>query len=697
MSKREVHYTYYGLVLVLIIITLFIIKTGTNLIGGAVYEEESEKTWDFADAEEYSYEPLLVNLTGQQAKLIPELQEGEAALVSAFLRELGEQPHEKTEKVMELDGKKVNLNKESAVLDFTASEELENGDMVLLYLLESNVQTEVYLCNSGTACAAPGYGSVLFNGAEGWYQIVISGLATSVDTLAIDPPHHIKIDQIVIQKEAELSYPASAEIQTEDFEPEDIFQWGLFSATEQLNGQSIGYFYSADGGISWSNFSETMELNGVNSSRIRIKAVLNSDGTATPILSGMKLNYLTRSCVTELANDTQRVNISECQNNNQQLQQMIRTTYDLSQCGEVENQTVVENITVDCDYCQPSLINTTWTDWVNLSCLADNTMNQSRNITQYDSNFCGEVENQTFVEHINNEACEYCTPSLINVTTTDWYNISDCYSNDTIAQERNLTQYDSSFCGKVINQTFTESRYDNCTYTAPSNRSSSSSSSSGSGGGGSRKISTMTATVEAEITGKTETSQPTFTRSNAEQQGLELGEMKPETACQHVLEVLLPEKVRLVSEEKYEGEVINRGNCLIQQVNLYLSPELEEVASFLPVAITNLTAGESSKFIIIRKSVEKKGLFSLLTGSAITGMVTKTIPGQMTIEGVENNEIVFTQNLPVNIEMFAPEKLVKTGTQLGGMLLVMIVMGVLLIVVRKRKKKGKLFKKKGEK
>ena len=70
-------------------------------------------------------------------------------------------------------------------------------------------------------------------------------------------------------------------------------------------------------------------------------------------------------------------------------------------------------------------------------------------------------------------------------------------------------------------------------------------------------------------------------------------------------------------------------------------------------------------------------------------MATKTIQGQMTIEGLENNEIVFTQNLPVDIETFAPEKLVKTGTQLGGMLSVVVLMSVLLIVVRKRKKSKK--------
>ena len=155
MSKREVHYTYYCLMLILIIIAVFIVKTGTDLMGGVVYEEESEKTWDFANAAEYSYDTLLINLSEEQVKLIPELQNSEMTLVSAFLNKPGDPLHEKTEKVLSRDDKHVTLNKNSSVLDFTVDSELENGDKISLYLLQDNIQTEVYLCDSGTACAAP--------------------------------------------------------------------------------------------------------------------------------------------------------------------------------------------------------------------------------------------------------------------------------------------------------------------------------------------------------------------------------------------------------------------------------------------------------------------------------------------------------------------------------------------------------------
>ncbi|HLC89109.1 MAG TPA: hypothetical protein VJG49_03665, partial [Candidatus Nanoarchaeia archaeon] len=100
--------------------------------------------------------------------------------------------------------------------------------------------------------------------------------------------------------------------------------------------------------------------------------------------------------------------------------------------------------------------------------------------------------------------------------------------------------------------------------------------------------------------------------------------------------------------------------------------------------ITNLTSGASSRFMIIRRNEEQSRLFSFLTGSAVAGavagMATKTISGQMTVEGLENDELVFTQNLPVNIETLAPEKMVKIGTQLGGMLSVILFLGIMIAI-----------------
>jgi len=55
----------------------------------------------------------------------------------------------------------------------------------------------------------------------------------------------------------------------------------------------------------------------------------------------------------------------------------------------------------DCDV---DLVNIT-SPWINISCLSNNTMNQTRNITQYDANSCGEITNDTFVEYQFNGGC----------------------------------------------------------------------------------------------------------------------------------------------------------------------------------------------------------------------------------------------------------------------------------------------------
>jgi len=105
------------------------------------------------------------------------------------------------------------------------------------------------------------------------------------------------------------------------------------------------------------------------------------------------------------------------------------------------------------DSCVPNMTNTTWSDWINLTCSGDY-MNQSRFIVEYDLNDCGEIENVTYYEY------NLTGPTYANTTWNDWYNISVCYPNGTIEQQQNLTQYDIYGC--AANQTFFEDRIENC-------------------------------------------------------------------------------------------------------------------------------------------------------------------------------------------------------------------------------------------
>ncbi|MBD3249873.1 S8 family serine peptidase, partial [Candidatus Woesearchaeota archaeon] len=213
------------------------------------------------------------------------------------------------------------------------------------------------------------------------------------------------------------------------------------------------------------------------------------------------VNYT--ACIPELVNTTwtEWINIS-CVSGKMN-QSRNRTQYDNNSCGIIANQTFYEYQLVGPDYenttwgdwmnltcvgsqmnqsrnrtqydeygCAPSIThydyqlvgpnyeNTSWSDWINISCLPDDTMNQSRNRTQYDEYGC--AANQTFIEYRHTEFCDYCTPNMTNTSWRAYYNISPCYENDTIEQERNRTQYDSTYCGEVGNTTFFEQQIIAC-------------------------------------------------------------------------------------------------------------------------------------------------------------------------------------------------------------------------------------------
>jgi hypothetical protein len=57
--------------------------------------------------------------------------------------------------------------------------------------------------------------------------------------------------------------------------------------------------------------------------------------------------------------------------------------------------------------CVPNLVNTTWSDWINITECVNNKINQSRNLTQYDANNCGTIANQTFFEY-RTVSCTSC-------------------------------------------------------------------------------------------------------------------------------------------------------------------------------------------------------------------------------------------------------------------------------------------------
>jgi len=91
--------------------------------------------------------------------------------------------------------------------------------------------------------------------------------------------------------------------------------------------------------------------------------------------------------------------------------------------------------------CTISLTNTSWSSWTNISCSGISSVNQSRNLTRYDSNNCGTVLNQTFFEY------NLYTCNDNNQSTYDFCNQTKNSCQFTILPD---SDNDSSFCGDGV-------------------------------------------------------------------------------------------------------------------------------------------------------------------------------------------------------------------------------------------------------
>lgn len=222
--------------------------------------------------------------------------------VESATRYLPDETVNATEEVSALDGNITNADKNN-VFDVTFNETLENNDVLNFYLkgINNGSQTEIYLCQLSTQCASPGYGRASYNGSEGWFFITIENLSSQIQGFNIDPPVKVKFDYINATKiiseeysETNISYPSSSIITTADTVVQDIVSWNNLEVEETLNDQNITYEYSEDSGESWQPVPEDKNLSAVNSTKIRIKAILSSNTTATPSISSINITYLTK-------------------------------------------------------------------------------------------------------------------------------------------------------------------------------------------------------------------------------------------------------------------------------------------------------------------------------------------------------------------------------------------------------------------
>lgn len=128
-----------------------------------------------------------------------------------------------------------------------------------------------------------------------------------------------------------------------------------------------------------------------------------------------------------------------------------RIQYDANNCGGANTTfyTFIYNTT--CDYCLPSILNTTEVIVAN-GCYINDTTNKTYSWHSYDSNTCYDItglpsdaySNITYSFNIYNETCNYCSYNVVNSTFTDWINTT-CLNLTHMTQSRYMTEYDSNY------------------------------------------------------------------------------------------------------------------------------------------------------------------------------------------------------------------------------------------------------------
>ena len=166
-----------------------------------------------------------------------------------------------------------------------------------------------------------------------------------------------------------------------------------------------------------------------------------------------------------LANDTKLQNRSKIEYDENYSSCYVVTRLESDLWNNGINNTYWDYQYIACDYCTPSMANTTWSIWANItSCLVNNTVQQKRNLVQYDINGCGEVSNQTFYDY-QFASCDYCTPS--------WQcsGYDDCQQNDleycNEASDKNSCYEQTNLDSDSYNGDYSEFESQQCDYCIP--------------------------------------------------------------------------------------------------------------------------------------------------------------------------------------------------------------------------------------
>ena len=358
-------------------------------------------------------------------------------------------PSDKTSKIQSKDDDELEVNK-NKMFNIVFDSKLNNGDIISFYIADGN-QGDVYLCDYGDDCSAPGYGLANFNGNEGWLNLTIARLSSPNDIFNLNTDKDMKLDyikaihaDITEHSSTNISYPHSASIETKDISIAGLSSFLDFDKNELLNGQSISYYYSLDSGSSWNAIPQNNNLSDVSASsgKIRIKADLAGSGAETPSIYDFAVSYSTKIC-----NENWNLTYGECLSSNTRLKYYV----DKNDCGTMNNLQLGNGTYESCVYVSPC--NEDWNATYGI-CLSNNTK-----LKYYtDKNECGTITNLP-ADNGTYETCDYA--ALCNENWNLTYGA--CLPNDTM-----LKYYaDKNDCGTTNSLPADNGTYTTCDYCSP--------------------------------------------------------------------------------------------------------------------------------------------------------------------------------------------------------------------------------------
>lgn len=310
-------------IIILTIITSLLIYIKPEITSLMIYQQKV-KIWDFKNSNEYFYDEN-INFSQGQIKLKKHINTTTWYEYQQNTYELYQALHEGddvTSKLTEIDSKTITTTQDkNEYIDFLFTNTLDEEDIIVLIL--EGKSTLFYLCNFNTTCNPEDYCSINYSGNPGLHNLTLKGISSNKFRIGSTSAGKIDYIQGIQFATTEYNnttyYYETGIIETQDYYLTNPEETASIQPNEEGN---ITYSYSSDSGSTWQAI-ENSTLNLKNKEKIRIKALLNTNGKETPLLNNITLIY--GECI-ENWNCT---GWFSCQENNTQS----RSCVDLNECG----------------------------------------------------------------------------------------------------------------------------------------------------------------------------------------------------------------------------------------------------------------------------------------------------------------------------------------------------------------------------